>query len=241
MLGGEAVLPKGGAARRADTLDRRMDEAVCGAGIETLFPAGVVVVEARGTLWDAPLLPEEEGCVEGAIERRRRQFAAGRACAREALARLGLPPAPLLREADRSPRWPEGVVGSISHCDTRCAAAVARGGDFAGIGLDIERRGRLRDHLLPRVATPRERARLAAPGASQDLPTLLFSAKESVYKCLARRLPRTLGWHDVEIDFGPGPRLGVRLLFEAAPLPTRLEGRFTLTGDTVATGVALPR
>ncbi len=198
------------------------------------------MVEASGPLWDAPLLPEEEACVEEAVERRRRQFAAGRACAREALARLGVSPAPLLREPDRSPRWPAGVVGSISHCQGRCAAAVAWGSEFAGLGLDVERRGRVTDRLLPRVATPRERARLAAPGAGEDDATLLFSAKEAVYKCLSRWVSGTLGWHDVEVEFLAGARIAIRLLRELDGLPRSLEGRYACADETLATGVVLP-
>lgn len=213
--------------------------------VESLFPAGVVAVEATGALWEAPLLPLEAACVAGVGPRRRQQFAAGRACARQALARLGLPPEPLLQEVDRSPRWPAGVRGSISHTEGRCAAAVARGRDLGGLGLDIERIGRVTDRVLPRIATRREREWLArlAP-VCEEAATLLFSAKESVYKCLGRPLARPLGWHDVEIELDlQAGAFGVQVLLTDVArggVPARLEGRFALEAGYVATGLTLP-
>ena len=76
--------------------------------LEQILPPGVVVVE---TFRDEPgvaLFPEEEAVVARAVGKRRREFSSGRACARAALARLGVPPAPLLPGLRGAPRWPDG-------------------------------------------------------------------------------------------------------------------------------------
>lgn len=34
--------------------------------------------------------------------------------------------------------WPDGVVGSMTHCDGYRAAAVAHAGEVLGVGIDAE-------------------------------------------------------------------------------------------------------
>src|SRR5215470_6495909 len=75
-----------------------------------ILPAGVIAVECWGFGCEQDLLPEEARHVEKAVPKRRLEFAAGRRCARLALARLGLPPGPILAGADRAPCWPSEVV-----------------------------------------------------------------------------------------------------------------------------------
>ena len=62
--------------------------------IEAILPAGVVA-ETGEDEEVAALFPEEEKPVARAVEKRRRRFAGGRACARRALATLGFPPGPI--------------------------------------------------------------------------------------------------------------------------------------------------
>jgi hypothetical protein len=57
-------------------------------------------------LADAELLPEEEKGMLRAVEKRRREFIAGRACARRALGRLGIPPVSILSGDGPSREWP---------------------------------------------------------------------------------------------------------------------------------------
>src|SRR4051794_19903843 len=95
------------------------------AMIAEILPAGAVAEEAVGEVESAPLLPEEEAALGTVVETRRHEFTIGRNCAHRALARLGFPPAPLLRGHYRQPLWPIGVVGSITHCSGYCAAVVA--------------------------------------------------------------------------------------------------------------------
>jgi 4'-phosphopantetheinyl transferase EntD len=214
-----------------------------------LFPREVVTVEATEAMGWAPLHPEEEACLGHASERRLREFRAGRACARAALERLGLPGFPVGRRADRTPSWPPGIVGCIAHTAGCCAAAVARETTVAGLGLDVERTGRIREALLPRIGSPGEigaLARLArrSEAAATDWPTVLFSAKESVFKCYYPLARTFLGFHDVEVAIDPEQEsFTARLVRADAPGVAGarvLHGRFAGDGGRVFTGVTLP-
>jgi len=149
------------------------------------------------------LLKSEEALVEGAAQTRIEQFSAGRVCSRIALGRLGVAATtPLLRGEDRAPIWPPGFIGSISHTDTWCAAAVARTEDIRSLGIDLESSTPLKEALLKRVCTPKERDwlhELPAPGVTGKI---LFSAKEAVYKCQYPLSNQFLGFHAVEIELG---------------------------------------
>lgn len=209
-----------------------------------LFPLEVVTVAAPAAGPQAPLHPEEEACLRGACAARRREFALGRGCAREALARLGIAGVPVPAEPDRCPRWPEGIVGSISHCDALCAVAVARRGSIAGLGLDVERDGRVSDALARRIGSPAELAQLEALRArGVDARTWLFSAKESVYKCYYPLARRWLGFRDVEVvlDAEAG-EFEARLVREDAPSAAgarAFRGRLAHEGGLVLTAVTL--
>jgi len=208
--------------------------------VERLLPASVVCVRADAAAWDAPLRPEEETAAGRAGPRRLRELRAGRACAREALRRLGLPEVALPRGPDGAPRWPAEVVGSISHCPDLCAAAVAPAAAARGIGLDVERAGRASRRVLERIATPSELRHLdaLAPRDAGDWPTLLFAAKEALYKCVAPSATAPPRFRDVEVAFDPASGL-----FRAArqsdddALPPTLEGRLRTTRTHVAVGV----
>lgn len=152
-----------------------------------VLPHYVVSVESYGddSRDVAPLYPEEATAVAGSVEKRRREFAAVRACARSAMTALGLPPQPVLPGERGAPRWPEGVVGSMTHCEGYRAAALARTSDLAALGIDAEPHRPLPDGVLDLVSSSAECSRLrslvaANPGVQCD--RLLFSAKESVYK-----------------------------------------------------------
>jgi len=106
--------------------------------LERLLPAEVSVAASRGDMPDASLFPEEEAAIGGAIEKRRREFATARTCARRALVRLGVAPQSILPGPGGAPSWPAGIVGSITHCDGYRGCAVARVTDLRSIGIDAE-------------------------------------------------------------------------------------------------------
>ena len=151
------------------------------------------------------LLKAEQALVVGAAQTRIEQFTAGRVCSRIALSRFGVATTtPILQTEDRAPIWPPGFVGSISHTDTWCAAAVARAEQVRSIGIDMEPATPLQESLWRRVCTPKERDwlhGLASPGL---MGKVLFSAKESVYKCQYPLTTEFLGFHAVELEIDDG-------------------------------------
>ncbi|MGO4840081.1 4'-phosphopantetheinyl transferase, partial [Rhizobiaceae sp. 2RAB30] len=130
--------------------------------------------------------PGEAAAVERASPARRREFAAGRALARRAMAALDVTASAIPAAEDRAPVWPLGITGSISHCADWCVAAAARADDgYLAIGVDIEPAEPLDADLIEEICTAEERLRLDdLPAARRDLlARMIFCAKECAYKC----------------------------------------------------------
>lgn len=169
------------------------------ASLQFLFPPDVVAEEMTTPALLENLHPAERACVDGAQFRRKLDFATGRVCARRALARLGATGLPLLMDDKGVPIWPPAVVGSISHCDGCCGAAVAWRREIQGIGLDIERLQAVDEGFIRLVCTPPEADWLRSVSSARQHPAavLLFSAKECFYKCQYPLTRQWLGFHDV--------------------------------------------
>ena len=211
--------------------------------IERLLPDSVAAVSTREDLVDVDLFPEEEESVGRAVEKRRREFVTGRACARLALERLGIAPVAIADGERGEPLWPSGVVGSITHCRGYRACAVARAQDVAAIGIDAEVHEPLPDGVLEQVAFGRELAMVADRGTGICLDRLLFSAKEAVYKAWFPLTKRWLGFEDAELSID-GAAFRARLLVpgplvDGVPL-AELRGRWCVEDGIVAAAVVLP-
>ena len=125
------------------------------------------------------LTAAESAAISSAVDKRRKEYATGRWLAHRALSQLGLSIESILSGEKREPVWPESTVGSITHADGLVAVAVSAKPNVLGVGIDLERAGRVGDLLLRKILTQRERQQLG------DLdPTLIFSAKEACYKVL---------------------------------------------------------
>lgn len=97
---------------------------------------------------------------------------------------------------ERAPVWPPGVVGSITHSRTIALAIVGRKDGVRGIGVDLERERRVDERIAARVLVRRERENLV----EQDWPTMLFAAKEAVYKAVNPLVGEYLEFTDVEVS-----------------------------------------
>ncbi len=217
--------------------------------IADILPPPAAAAEAFGDLPDAELYAGEEAVIASAVDKRRREFATGRACARTALAKLGVPAAAILRGSRGAPQWPPGVVGSITHCAGYRASAVALGRDVVAIGLDAEPNDALPDGVLRAVAGEAEQARIAAleaahPEVSWD--RLLFSAKESVYKAWFPLTGRWLRFRDARVDFDPVEGTFTARLLVDGPVAngavlTGFDGRWLAGDGLLATAIVVPR
>lgn len=191
-----------------------------------------VLLEVRpvGDVREA-LFEEEAALVARAVEKRQREFAAGRVLARELMERMGVAPAPLLRGEDRVPLWPEPVVGALSHTDQVVMAAVANRDASAvrALGLDAEPDVPLDEELRPLILTPRETSWLLEQPAEQRgfLGKLAFSAKEAVYKAQYAFSRTMLDFQEVELLLLPdAPAFEARLPEKVVDMV----GRRTLAG-----------
>ncbi len=207
---------------------------------------GVLAVDFAGPARTSDLYSQELDQTTGFGDKRRSEFSAGRLCAKHALAELGIVNFPLQINDDRRPRWPDGIVGSISHTADYCAALVARATDVSAIGFDVERTERIGRDLWDTLFTLRESARLQTLSLEERAieATIIFSAKEAFYKCHFARSPSWLDFTDVEIDVSRGVRETVGS-FNIQPCSARVvradyEGRFIIARGFVATSVIVP-
>lgn len=211
--------------------------------IERILPPAVASVEAFSDSPEATLFPEEQPIIARAVDRRRREFTTGRACARSALAKLGVPPVPILRGERNAPQWPAGIVGSITHCAGYRAAAVARAGELLGVGIDAEPNQPLPDGVLQVIALPDEEAGLRALPAGTAWDRLLFCAKEAIFKVWFPLTVVPLGFEGARVTIHPvKATFSARLLVPSPnPLvPATLAGRWLATSTHLLAAIALP-
>jgi 4'-phosphopantetheinyl transferase EntD len=128
-------------------------------------------------------------------------FSTGRYCAIKALEQLGIQDAIIPIGEDRAPIWPEGIVGSISHCDSLTGAIVAKRSDHISLGLDIEEIGRVTPDLWDLVFTEKEKNYLTILSDKNKLvqSTAIFSIKEAFYKFQYPLTKTFLDFLDVEV------------------------------------------
>lgn len=203
--------------------------------LAALMPEAVQVVSTRD-LVDAVLWPGEEKVVAGAVDKRRAEFTTARACARSALARLGIEPCEIGRGQRGEPLWPTGVVGSITHCQGHYAAAAARAEDILSLGIDAEPNAPLPTEVPSLVLNPADlrcvqrlessdsqagRADHAEQRVAWD--RLIFSAKESIYKTWYPVIGTWLGFEEVDVAVTPDGRFSAELPRSLMPEVSRAD------------------
>jgi len=216
--------------------------------LQALLPSGVAchVAEVGGPAGlPVSALPD---AIASSVPRRQREFCAGRACARAALGELGhVPTAPLAIGPDGAPQWPDGYVGSISHESGLAAAVVAPVHGLAALGIDLAQTltAEQAADVIGLVAPASEVARLAALRVDPLVAlTLLFSAREALFKCLAPRLRRYFDFLDVALDRAQPGLLALRLRIDLAadhPSGRVFDVRYRMHRGIALCAVALPR
>lgn len=210
--------------------------------------ADLVAAELLGDPPDLAPLPEEAPLIERSVDKRRAEFVTARHCARLAMGKLGVPPAPILKGDKGEPRWPAGVVGSLTHTHGYRGAVVGRVPAVRSVGIDAEPHDVLPDKVLEAVSLPVERREIAALPADLHWDRILFCAKEATYKAWFPLTERWLGFEDAHISFevdstGAAGRFVSRILIDPAarfgPPLTELEGRWSVAEGFALTAIVL--
>lgn len=210
--------------------------------------ADLVYAELYDDPADLAPLPEEEPLIARSVPKRRNEFVTVRHCARVAMEQLGVPPSPILKGDKGEPRWPRGVVGSLTHCDGYRGAVVGRSGAARSVGIDAEPHGVLPDRVLEAISLPVERREIAALPAELHWDRILFCAKEATYKAWFPLTQRWLGFEDAHISFevdssGTAGEFVSRILIDPAarsgPPLTELSGRWSVAGGLALTAIVL--
>lgn len=136
-----------------------------------------------------------------AVHKRKTEYIIGRYCAQVALKMMGCCEA-VDRYPDRSPKWPPFFLGSITHSHFFSLAAVGSKEKWKGIGIDTEIISHTSqiETFSKQFITPFELSLGINSGFSLDLCLYtIFSAKESVFKCLYPLVKSYFGFFDVEL------------------------------------------
>jgi len=215
-----------------------------------IFPRDVLWLVAADWMWDTELCAAEEALVANAVEKRKREFRAGRHCAHALLKQAGVDCAALLKGKQREPAWPHGWIGSISHTRGLCVVALASTSRYRSIGLDVEQTGPLEGNVLNLICSSEEQREIAElqqlPGrnfASLPLSKVIFSAKESIHKTYFPLNYHTLDFLDARIKLDPVQNSFAADIIKPEPSPrvpiTSLQGKFSLDDQYIATFIAL--
>jgi len=228
MIGVEELAPKAGAHE---------------VGVlQSLFPrdCAVAVRTEPGRVSD--LFESEAVSVRDAVPDRQAEFAAGRACVRQALRSVGAPPYAILPGKFRAPVWPHGLIGSISHCPGLCVAVVAHRLMGKAVGVDVETNDRLADGMHDIVAILDERGALdnLQRALKCDPLKLLFVIKEALFKLYFPATRHFLDFHHASVRLDPETgTFEAELVESSAPAVfglRRFTGRFGVTSGYLMAG-----
>jgi enterobactin synthetase component D / holo-[acyl-carrier protein] synthase len=195
-------------------------------------------------------LPEEEPLIAKSVAKRRNEFITVRHCARIALGQLGMPPAPILKGDKGEPCWPDGVVGSLTHCTGYRGAVVGRTGTVRSVGIDAEPHDVLPHGVLEAITLEEERHEIAALPEGLHWDRILFCAKEATYKAWFPLTKRWLGFEDAHIVFevdppgtGAAGAFVSKILIDpgalSGPPLTALRGRWSVERGLVLTAIVV--
>ena len=153
------------------------------------------------------------GSAADARQKRQYEFEAGRRSAESLLKQLGCPQQVWVNE-DRSPAWPDSYTGSISHSQSWTWTAVGQSTSIGSIGIDTESivTDATREQIRHDIATDIEWKTAQDSGLNPNqIFTVVFSAKESFYKCWYPLTRTYFGFEDAIVESASPSSLRIRM------------------------------
>jgi enterobactin synthetase component D len=185
--------------------------------------------------------------LQDAAQVRKQEFIAGRYCAIQAAKNIGLTIESLPRASTREPIWPLGITGSISHSKQMAISCISKSSDYLSLGIDSEEliKPKIASEVAATIGTQDELAFLASLDFSFGL-TVMFSAKEALYKALFPLARTFIDFKDVKlISLDPAKGDFELELISSHPLLAKYLGRyvgtFRMMNQTIVTFVSIPK
>ena len=125
--------------------------------------------------------------IKNSVDKRQAEFLAGRYMAMSVLKSLGLKGNNIGIGKHRNPVWPQNIIASITHTKTSSLCAAAFKNSYLYLGIDLEDiiSVELVRELKNSIIIPDEETILKNTSLSfEQAFTLVFSAKESLFKAL---------------------------------------------------------
>lgn len=144
--------------------------------------------------------------IRRSVQKRQAEYLAGRYCAIESLNRMGLKidnfqGLPIGKQ--RSPYWPKGVLGSITHTEDTAMSIVAKEQTYSFVGIDYERimNHQLAMDIYTSIISKQEFKYICSIEVPLNiLVTLVFSAKETIFKALYKYVQDYFGFEEAFIQ-----------------------------------------
>jgi enterobactin synthetase component D len=139
-----------------------------------------------------------------AVIKRQSEYLAGRYAAIKALRILGFTTNNVPIGKNREPIWPDGVVGSITHTNSSAFCAIALLNDIKQLGIDhenwisVENVNEIKQSI---INFPEDKLISQIDLKYEHVFTLVFSAKESLFKALFPSLQCYFDFKDAEIIY----------------------------------------
>jgi len=149
------------------------------------------------------------------VPKKKAHFLGGRYCAHQALSMMKRKDSdapenyeneqndlvPIQKSEQGAPIWPEGVIGSITHTENFIGAVVESSEKLRGIGIDTEKiLGPQSVVMVESLVATEEEKRKSLSFDPFEYFTLIYSAKESIFKCLNPIIQKYIEFHDVTIE-----------------------------------------
>lgn len=155
-------------------------------------------------------------------------FVGGRMAAHGAIQGLGGPFTAITSDARGAPLAPEGISLSITH-KKHMAIAIAARSQLGVLGVDLEELEPEREGIARKILRPEELERIEKlpPERRWTAIVLRFSIKEAIYKALAPKLQRYIGFDEASVALHTEGFAHVTLHLESGPTPEHIEARFS--------------
>lgn len=130
-------------------------------------------------------------------DKRKEEYLKSRELAHALFSEIGISDFKLLNDDKRAPIWPSGIVGSISHSSGFAIVAISK--EHKSIGIDLEkvmsdeRYEKLKDQFLTEEEIKINQIDFNLFG------TIVFSAKESLFKLIYPLCREYFGFHSAKI------------------------------------------